>query len=144
MMNRTEQIAKEISVLVPRLQRGMRVATIIPKLTAPQIIVLLSIYEQGVIKATELSKGMHVSAPTITGIVDRLQRGQYLKRIHDKQDRRAINIKLTEKGQKEAKMIIAKIKNRWKTILVRLEKDDREGFLEILKKILTVVEKENA
>ncbi|MFH1655673.1 MAG: MarR family transcriptional regulator [Candidatus Omnitrophota bacterium] len=143
-MNRSEQIAKEISVLVPRLQRGMRIASIIPKLTAAQIIVLLSIYEQGMVKAGALSKDMHVSAPTITGIVDRLQRAQYLRRIHDKDDRRAINIKLTEKGQKEAKMILVKIRNRWKAILVRLKESDREHFLETMKKILVVLEKENA
>ena len=143
-MNRAEQVAKEISVLVPRLQRGMRIAAIVPKLTAPQIMVLLSIYEQGIVKATQLSENMHVSAPTITGIVDRLQRAQYLRRTHDKEDRRAINIKLTEKGQKEAKMIISKIRNRWKSILVHLKENERESFLDILKSILNVLEKENA
>ena len=54
-MNRVEQIAKEISVLGPRLQRGLRVVSMAsPKLTAPQLIVLLSIYEQGRVKAGKL------------------------------------------------------------------------------------------
>jgi len=74
-MDRIEQIAKEISTIVPKWVRLVESGFILPPtLTMSQISVLLAVYEQGQATSGRISKAMHVSAPTITGIVSRLVR----------------------------------------------------------------------
>lgn len=140
MSRKTEHIAKEISILLPKWLRGMRAGFITSSaITTSQLIVLLAIYEKGTIKAGRLSKQMRVSAPTITGIVDRLARSNYLKRTPDDKDRRAINIQLTKKGEMEAKRFLRGVRNRWKSILSHIEPEEGEMFLKIFKRILGVI-----
>jgi DNA-binding MarR family transcriptional regulator len=143
-MRSVRQIAEEISMLLPKLLRGMRAGFIAsPALTTSQLIVLLAVYDKGTVRTCELSRVMHVSAPTITGIVDRLVRAKYLKRIPDEKDRRAINIELTKKGAIEANNFLVAVRNRWKAVLIHLKPNDREMYLSILKKILNVLERKD-
>ena len=143
-MDRVEQIADEISRLVPRLIRGMRTGFIAPRsLTPAQLAVLLAVHEHGSITSGKLSKALRVSAPTVTGLLDRLKLGRYITRSIDTKDRRVVNIHITAKGQSEVRNLMVRIKNRWKTILAQLEPVDREGYLALVKKILQVLDKEN-
>jgi len=86
---------------------------------------------------------MRVSAPSVTGIVDRLVRTNHIKRIPDKKDRRVVNLTLTEKGNKEIKILRDRMCDRWKKILLELGPQDREVYLSLMKKILVILEKEN-
>jgi len=140
-MRRAEQIAEEISILLPRLLRGMRAGfvTTTLSLTTSQLVTLLTIYEKGGSKGSDLSKELRVSAPTITGIIDRLTRNGYLKRIPDKDDRRIINIQLTNKGLNAARDFLKEVRKRWTSILIHLSAGDRENYLKILKRILVVL-----
>ena len=139
-MKSVGQIAKEISIILPKLLRGMRAGFITAQnISTSQLVILLTIYEQGISRTSYLSKALHVSAPTITGIIDRLSRDGYLKRIHDKVDRRAVNIQLTKKGLNTAGDFLQSVRKRWSAILVRLSAEDRENYLKILKRILDVL-----
>jgi DNA-binding MarR family transcriptional regulator len=86
---------------------------------------------------------MHVSAPTITGVVDRLARDGYLRRIRDDKDRRAINVELTDKGKRLAENLLREINKRWYKILTRLTEEESKNYLRILKRIVEVLSKEN-
>lgn len=143
-MGQIDQIAKEISVIVPKLIRSMR--TGLPataNVTPAQLVMLLAISEKGVCRATDLTKEIKVSAPTITGLIDRLMREKYLVRIPDVNDRRAINIKLTPKGENLVNEFLSHIKSRWKSILIHLKPEERLSFLNSLKRIITVLTTEN-
>ncbi len=143
-MVRVEQIVKEISTLMPKMARKMHRGFLsYSKLSVSQLSIMVAIFEQGMTKAGELSKIMGVSAPSITGIVDRLVRANYIKRTPDGKDRRAINLMLTKKGQAEVKNLTNRVQQRWRTIILGLDPKDREMYLVILKKILNVLEKQN-
>ncbi len=142
--DRVKAIAGEISHLVPKLLRGMRAGFITsPHITAAQMVTLMRIYEKGKMRLGDLSKEMHVSAPTMTGLVDRLMRSGYVLRTHDKKDRRVINVELTRAGKKQAESIISEINKRWHGILVHLTKEERENYLRILKRIVNVLSIKN-
>ena len=138
-MKSAEQIAKEISILLPKFLRGMRAGLTVPSnITAPQLIMLLTIYEKGTCKGIDLSKELRISAPTVTGMIDRLSKAGYLKRIPDSSDRRVINIQLTKKGIDTVKDFFKEVRKRWKSILIRLSSEDRGNYLRILKRIVGI------
>ena len=47
----------------------------------------------------ELKKEMHLACSSITNLVDKLEDDNLLKRSRSKEDRRVINLHLTEKGE---------------------------------------------
>ena len=142
-MERTKIIAQEIARLVPKLLRGLRAGFIAaPQVTTSQMVTLIRIYEKVTTRVGILSKELHVSAPTITGVVDRLLRNGYLRRTHDKQDRRVVNVELTDKGRGLVEHILSEINKRWYRILIHLSEKEREDYLRILKRIVDVLTKE--
>lgn len=78
---------------------------------------------------------MHVSAPTITGIADRLERDGYVKRTADKFDRRVTNIALTAKGEALVKEFRTNIEKRWGYVLKKLPSGTPENLIQVLRTI---------
>lgn len=143
-MERIKRIAGEIAWLIPKLLRGLRAGFIAaPQITTSQMVTLMRIYEKTTTRVGALSKEMHVSAPTITGVIDRLMRNGYLKRTHDTRDRRVVNVELTDKGRSQIERLLLEINKRWYGILIHLSAEERENYLRILKRIVEVLNKEN-
>jgi len=84
----------------------------------------------------ELSTEMRVSAPTVTGIIDRLQRSGLVKRQRDIKDRRVVHIALTTKGKKAIKHLQQAFMQRWGVIASVLSAKDQEAYVRLLKKIV--------
>jgi DNA-binding MarR family transcriptional regulator len=55
---------------------------------------------------TVLSKRLLVTAGNLTGIIDRMEKLDLVKRIPDAKDRRVTRVQLTEKGKQLAKVVI--------------------------------------
>ncbi len=53
-----------------------------------------------VVKVSEISKRLHVTSPTVTQLLKILERDGLVERHSDPQDRRSVDFKLTEKGEK--------------------------------------------
>lgn len=68
-------------------------------LTGPQLIVLHEISLNGQISITPLSKATSLSQATITDITKRLENRGYIARKKREDDKRAVNIFLTDKGE---------------------------------------------
>ena len=135
-MESAVQIAVEMSKIVPTMIRHMYpyvFATI--DLPPSQVIAISTIYEIGECRLGELSKQMHISAPTVTGIIDRLEESGYVKRTPDAEDRRAIKIHLTPAGKKVAVQFRENIKNRWHLILAKLPPQEQMNILNTVTKI---------
>ena len=70
-MERAKAIAREIVGLVPKLLRGLRAGFIgNEQLSTSQLVILMRIHEQKISRAGILSREMHVSASTITGLIE--------------------------------------------------------------------------
>ncbi len=143
-MERTKIIAREITWLVPKLLRGLRAGFITkPQMSTSQVVTLMRVYEKANPRVGSLSKEMHVSAPTITGVIDRLVRNGYLRRTREELDRRVVNVELTNKGRQLVEQVLSEINKRWYKILEHLNKEERENYLRILRRIVEVLSKEN-
>ncbi|MCG8550625.1 MAG: MarR family transcriptional regulator [Desulfobacterales bacterium] len=68
-------------------------------LTGPQLIVLQEISSHGQISITPLSRATSLSQATVTDITKRLENRGYIARKKREDDRRAVSLFLTEKGQ---------------------------------------------
>ena len=67
--------------------------------TGPQLVALLTIVDEGDLTTTEIGHHIHVSASTVVGIVDRLERKGFVRRVRDSEDRRKVRVVATEQGE---------------------------------------------
>lgn len=65
------------------------------KLTAPQGMMVGTLAKQGPMKVSDLSEAMGLSNSTVSGIIDRLEKMDYLQRIRSEADRRIVMVDLT-------------------------------------------------
>lgn len=87
-----------------------------------------------VMKVSEISKYMHVTAPTITQLIKGLEANGLIERNIDPTDRRAVGITLTEKG----KMVTQKATTTFHTalngLIAYLGEDQSKQLIELLTK----------
>jgi len=69
------------------------------KITAPQLVCLLTIVNEGPLNLSRLSKQVFLSASTVVGILDRLEEKDLITRQRDHKDRRLIKVQATPKGE---------------------------------------------
>jgi len=89
----------------------------------------------------ELSKNASVTMPTMTEMIDNLEREGIAERIRDSQDRRVVKVHLTEKGKQLRKKFMDKRRNELKNILSNLSKEDRGELMNALAKAYSVLKK---
>lgn len=67
-------------------------------LTGPQLIVMRAIDRAGRTKPSDLAREVQLSQATITTILDRLERSDFIHRERSNEDRRVVETELTSKG----------------------------------------------
>ena len=135
-MAKIDSIAEEVAALMPMIARRILLGFFqTVSITQTQIFTIITIAEGAPIRLSELSQKLNISAPTVTGIVDRLEKLAYVRRIPDREDRRAINVDLTPKGRALAMKFKATIKSKWKELLAQLPEREQEEYVAILRKI---------
>lgn len=68
-------------------------------LTGPQLTVLKQLASREGISIGELTRGVHLSQATVTGILDRLAKRDLVRRERSTEDRRRVQVWLTEAGR---------------------------------------------
>jgi len=94
---------ENIGFLIGRVRRGLRREFdnkfTHKDITPAQYDLISRLWRKDGLYMTELSKGIYKDGPTVTGLVDRLEKKKLLVRKKDNKDRRAIRIFLTKKGK---------------------------------------------
>ncbi len=67
--------------------------------TAPQLMVLVTVVDRAPVTATEIGRSVHLSTSTVVGILDRLQEKDLVTRRRDREDRRLVFIEPTDQGR---------------------------------------------
>ncbi|HEU5101961.1 MAG TPA: MarR family transcriptional regulator [Roseiflexaceae bacterium] len=75
-------------------------------LTMPQMITLLAIHDSGSCRMGTLADVTQQSGGTLTGIVDRLIDDGLVERVRSVNDRRVIEVTLTEEGQARVRQVL--------------------------------------
>lgn len=68
-------------------------------LTTPQLLILQAIRRSGAVPTGEVARKVNLSQATVTLILDRLESRGLVHRVRSEQDKRKVNVSLTEEGQ---------------------------------------------
>ena len=106
------------------------------ELTLIQLRTLLFIRKNCSVRASDLSKEFNVTPATITAQIDRLVDDNWLERVNCTEDRRAINIALTKKAEKQLDDIVKENLKKYNWLFEPLTREDEKNLFEILTKIV--------
>lgn len=109
-------------------------------LTGPQLVTLQAAAELGPISASALARAVHLSKPTLTGILDRLERRGMIVRLRDELDRRSWSVSVTDAGRKTLQQTPSLLQVRFGSELARLEQWEQTMILATLQRIATMME----
>jgi DNA-binding MarR family transcriptional regulator len=129
-------IAGEVSVIMPRISRRI-LFDLFQSLDIPpaQLFVIMMLYYNGPTHMTDIVRELRVAAPTVTGIIDRLARDGYVRRVEDEKDRRAVVVELLGPGRTIAEKLRKVAAERWGDLLEKIPRADAQKFLDILVQI---------
>ena len=131
-----KDLSVAIAQLMPRIIQGIQLEFLVNRtMTQTQFLVLVAVHSNGRCPMKILADNMHVSMPTISGIVDRLVKSGYIRRIEDAQDRRQVVVELTPKGQSMISQFQSVVSRRWQDVLKTLESNDINMFYRIIVKL---------
>ena len=110
------------------------------QVSVPQLLCLLSLYENGSLPPSQIAKNMMVGSSTVTGIIDRLEQKGLVKRERNSPDRRMITISLTETGKKLACNAPPPIRQELIDGLKRLPKSEIEKIIHGLEMLVNLID----
>ncbi|MBT9252297.1 MAG: MarR family transcriptional regulator [Brockia lithotrophica] len=101
-------------------------------LTPPQFIALQWLKEAGNLTIGELSAKMYLANSTVTDLVDRLERGGYVRRVRASHDRRVVRVELLEAGRTIIDEVIRRRQEYLAGLLRRFSPEEAEQLRRLL------------
>jgi DNA-binding MarR family transcriptional regulator len=92
-------VANELRPVLLRLARELRRETEQLGVTARQATLLWLIRTNPGLSLRELADSEHISAPALSGHVDRLEKAGLIERVRSERDRRRVGLALTAEGE---------------------------------------------
>ena len=111
-------------------------------LTGPQLAVLREAERLGHTSVSALARAVHLSQPTVTGILDRLGRRGVVDRCRDPTDRRSVNVTVTTEGQQILNRAPSLLQDRFRRELAKLREWELTMTLASLQRIAEMMEAE--
>lgn len=112
-------------------------------LTGPQLAALKQVARAGTLSAGDLARAMRVGQPTVTGILERLEKRGLLTRTRSGEDRRSVLITVTEAGTQVLQSAPPLLQERFRQRLVHLHDWERTMILAVLQRIAAMMDVED-
>ena len=109
--------------------------------TMSQCSTILAIGKAKTMTMNALSDWMHLATSTMTRIVDNLVRDGYVERAQDPQDRRVVQVALTEKGEQLFQFIVQIYHEYHRKIVENIPTAELHKVVESLKLLIEAVKK---
>jgi DNA-binding MarR family transcriptional regulator len=121
-------VANELRPVLLRLSRELRKETEQLGVTSRQVTLLWLIRLNPGLSLRELAAEERISAPALSGYVDRLEKAGLVERVRDESDRRRVGLALTSEGDRLLKRVRAR-RTTWLADRLRgLEEDELEAL----------------
>jgi DNA-binding MarR family transcriptional regulator len=101
-------VANQLRPVLLRLARELRQETEQLGVTSRQVTLLWLIRGNPGMSLRELAAEERISAPALSGLVDRLEKVGLIERVRDEGDRRRVGLTLTEEGERLLKRVRAR------------------------------------
>ena len=132
-------VANQLRPALLRLARELRQETEQLGVTSRQVTLLWLIRNNPGMSLRELAAEERISAPALSGHVDRLEKASLLARVRDEDDRRRVGLALTDEGERLLRRVRAR-RTTWLADRLRGLDDDElaavEAAIEPLGKLL--------
>lgn len=109
-------------------------------LTMPQVMVLKLIFEEPK-TIGQIAKALDLSYSTISGIIDRLEREEFVERVRDETDRRVIWIRKTDRIEQTMEKIPIFTDEYYRQMFADLSEDDLDMIIRSLTIIIQKIKK---
>ena len=123
-------ISKVYQKLIINLQKAFSESGVV--VTPIQVMLLFFLQKNDGSSLTYISQGLMLENPTVTGLIDRLEKSGYVKRSDHPNDRRVYLVHLTEKGKKVASKALPIVKKLNEEIKKGYAKEEIENFKKVL------------
>jgi len=133
------RILKALRQIIRAIDIHSRKLVINHKITAPQLICLLTIIENESITVTEIGQKVYLSASTVIGILDRLEKNGLIQRERDTKDRRLVNVTVTKKGYNVAAKAPSPLQETFAEAIKRLPEDEQLKIVLSLEQIVELM-----
>ena len=123
-------ISKVCQKLIINLQKAFSENGI--EVTPIQVMLLFYLQKNNGLSLTQISQGLKLENPTVTGLIDRLEKLGYVRRSDHPNDRRIYLVYLTEKGNKVANKALPIVKKINEQIKEGYSEKEMAGFKKVL------------
>jgi len=89
----------------------------------------------------ELCRIANVKMPSMTEVVDRLEKEGYVERVRDTDDRRVVRVQLTAAGKKAHSGILKTRKQELSALFGCLDQKERQSLLKALRRVSSTMKK---
>ena len=110
-------------------------------LTPTQFKILKYLYDHENVIGMDIQKAYSMTNPTVTGILQNMENGGWIKRVANPNDSRSKIIMLTEKAIQKKNELYELGENLEKKFTKDLSKEEQKKLLELLNKILEGINK---
>lgn len=104
----TAEVAERLRPVLLRLARELRKETEALGVTSRQVTLLWLVRERPGLTLRELAALEHISAPSLSGHIDRLETSGLLERVRSQEDRRRVGLRLTPAGSQLLRRVRAR------------------------------------
>ncbi len=127
----TEDIARQSLDIIPRLNRWAQSAMLQERIAGELSLRQLSalyVIEHESTTPGQLARRLMVTPAVVTGLIDRLERRGYVRRVSEPGDRRRIHLELTEAGRDAGSSVRAELTELFQCGLVRLDDEQLDSL----------------
>ncbi|HZH58536.1 MAG TPA: MarR family transcriptional regulator [Metabacillus sp.] len=138
-MNNRQEKMYEMEALMRNVYRKLRQEMNLVydnEMSRNEFFILKTLYELGPKKSSDLSKMLNVSASHITAITDSLIEKKWIDRVRSVQDRRIVDIHLTEEGKKTLLLFEKKKTDFLLEKFNEFSEEDIKNFIILFNKLL--------
>jgi DNA-binding MarR family transcriptional regulator len=113
------------------------------KLTKPQMLIIAQIRKDPR-TIGQITEAVELSYSTVSGIIDRLERDEWIQRVRDKSDRRVIWIQKTDKLEEICNTLDFYQEELFQTLLGDLSAEQLDGIVVCLDQLNSHLEKKSS
>ena len=128
-MDRGYEVIKRIKRMKQMMHENMENMFKSVNLTAPQGMVVGTLFKNGPMKIGDISQSMDLSMSTISGIIDRLEKNDIVIREKSTEDKRVILVDLTPNFKTSSKEIFKKMEFDWGEKIKNATEEEIETIL---------------
>lgn len=132
-------IVRELKTVLHSIKKNLGTRFNGFNLTGPQGMLMGILNRYGEMKVSDLSEKLGLSNSTVSGIIDRLEKQDLVKRTRSESDRRVVYVSTTEKFNKAFEKNFKELENDFSRMMSKATPQEMDTILEglhLLEKIL--------